>query len=80
MIQHAIYICGFLQGIEKTEFQQFLSIAKASCAEVRSQLYVAFYIGYLDQIIFNQLLSLAEEVGRVLGGLRASIEKKRRAE
>jgi len=56
-----------------------LSIAKASCAELRSQLYVALDIGYLGQDKFRQLLEQAEEVGRILGGLRVSVERQRRA-
>ena len=43
---------GFERG-GRGEFHQFLSTAKGSCAEVRSQLYVAFEIGYLDQSKFN---------------------------
>jgi four helix bundle protein len=68
---------GFERG-RRGEFHQFLSTAKASCAEVRSQLYVAFDIGYLDQSKFNGLLTQAEEVGRIIGGLRASVEKQRK--
>jgi four helix bundle protein len=59
--------------------RESLSIAKASCAELRSQLYVALDIGYLGQDTFNQLLEQAEEVGRILGGLRVSVERQRRA-
>ncbi|HEY0151460.1 MAG TPA: four helix bundle protein, partial [Longimicrobium sp.] len=59
------------------EFSQFLIIAKASCAELRSQLYVALDVGYLRQARFDALMSQAEEVARVLSGLRASIEKQR---
>ena len=68
------------EGFERSgrrEFHQFLSAAKGSCAEVRSQLYVAFDIGYLMKSDFQRLLAQAEEVGRVVGGLRASVEKLR---
>jgi four helix bundle protein len=68
---------GFERG-SRGEFHQFLSTAKASCAEVRSQLYVAFDIGYLGQPKFNELLTQAEEVGRIVGGLRASVGKQRK--
>jgi four helix bundle protein len=68
------------EGFERSgrrEFHQFLSTAKSSCAEVRSQLYVAFDIGYLMKFEFQRLLAQAEEVGRVVGGFRASVEKLR---
>jgi four helix bundle protein len=70
------------EGFERNraaEFHQFLSIAKGSCAELRSQLYVSLDIGYLNQDQFNQLFTQAEEVGRIIGGLRASIERRRDA-
>lgn len=67
---------GFERG-GRAEFHQFLSTAKASCAEVRSQLYVALDIGHLDEMKFNRLLALAEEVGRIIGGLRAAVQKQR---
>jgi four helix bundle protein len=65
---------GFEKGTS-AEFHNCPRIAKGSCAEVRSQLYVAFDAEYLDQEAFARLLNLAEEVGRVVGGLRASIER-----
>lgn len=61
------------------EFHQFLSIAKSSCAEVRSQLYVALDAGYLDQTAFQELIQLARETGKVIGGLRVSVERRRDA-
>jgi four helix bundle protein len=57
------------------EFHHFLVLAKAFCAEVRSQLYVALDIGYLDNSEFRRLLDQAQEVGRIMGCLRASVEK-----
>ncbi len=67
---------GFERG-RPGEFHQFLSIAKGSCGEVRSQLYVALDVGYLNQRNFSQLLGKAEEVGRIIGGLRASVQRQR---
>jgi len=66
------------EGFERSnprEFHHFLVLAKASCAEVRSQLYIALDIGYLDNQEFRQLFDQAQEVGRIIGGLRVSVEK-----
>ena len=69
-------MANIAEGFERNrlaEFHQFLSIAKGSCGEVRSHLYVALDAGYLTERRFSELLAQAEEVGRVVGGLRASI-------
>ncbi|MCA1668571.1 MAG: four helix bundle protein [Thermomicrobia bacterium] len=68
---------GFERG-RRAEFAQFLSIAKSSCGEVRSQLYVALDAGYLDQVTFDSLQAHAEEVSRIIGGLRSSVERQPR--
>jgi four helix bundle protein len=71
------------EGFERNrraEFHQFLSMAKASSAEVRSQLYVALDVGYLGQREFHELSATAHEVGRVIGGLRRSVARQRDAE
>ena len=67
---------GFERG-KRGEFHQFLSVAKASCAEVRSHLYVALDIGHLDKTNFDRLFTQAEELARIIGGLRVSVEKQR---
>lgn len=69
---------GYERG-RPTEFHQFLSIAKGSCAELRSQLYVALDAGYLNADAFGGLMTQASEVGQILGGLRASVERRRTA-
>ncbi len=67
---------GFERG-GRGEFHQFLSTAKASCAEVRSHLYVAPDAGYLDKASFDLLIKQAEEVARIVGGLRSSVHRQK---
>jgi four helix bundle protein len=68
------------EGFERarsSEFHQFLSIAKGSCAELRSQLYIAADAKYLTEPHFKSLYEQSAEVGRILGGLRAAVQRKR---
>jgi len=65
---------GFERG-SSSEFHQFIVIAKASCAEVRSQLYVAYDVGHITQNQFDDATKLAEEVSRIIGGLKIAIGK-----
>ena len=67
---------GFERG-RPSEFHQFLSIAKGSCAELRSQLYVALDAGYVNEPQFQELMFDATEAGQVIGGLRVSVEKRK---
>ena len=64
------------ERLHSKEFHQFLSVAKASCAEVRSHLYLALDVGYIDQTTFQTLMAQADEAARVIGGLRASIARR----
>lgn len=60
------------EGFERSgnsEFLHFLSIAKGSAGEVKTQLYVALDQAYIPDNIFNALAALADETGRKLGGL-----------
>ncbi len=61
----------------RAEFHQYLVIAKGSCAEVRSQLYVARDVGYLSNDQFDTLKKLTEEVSQIIGGLRSAVQKQR---
>jgi four helix bundle protein len=67
---------GFERG-RPTEFHQFLSTAKGSCGEVRSELYVALDAKHIVPAAFKELFDCAEETGRVVGGLRAAVERRR---
>jgi len=52
------------------EFARFLDIAKGSCAEVKSHLYIACDIGYVPEAELTRLLTLADDTAKVIAGLR----------
>lgn len=67
---------GFDRG-SRAEFHHMLSIAKGSCAEVRSLLYVALDANYIDEPTFQRTSQQTLEVSRLIGGLRASVGRQR---
>ena len=56
---------GFGRGGNR-EFLQFLSIAKGSLYELKTQLIIANEIGYLDNEIFIKMSNDSDEVGKML--------------
>ncbi len=58
---------GFERKSNK-EFKYFLFMAKGSCAEVRSMLYLAIKLNYLSEAKFKQLSTLSVEISRMLSG------------
>jgi four helix bundle protein len=67
---------GFERG-GRSEFHQFLVYAKGSCAELRSQLYIALDVEYIDGMTFQKLHDLARETNRLVGGLRAAVYRQK---
>ena len=58
------------------EFLQHLSIAYGSLAEVETHIQIAGRLNYVGENQINRLIDTTSEIGRMLNGLRKSIEKK----
>ena len=65
---------GFERG-SKTEFIQFLYIAKGSCGEVRAQLQIAQDQQYIDDSIYNQLHDFCRQMSGMISNFIAHLQK-----
>ena len=63
------HIAEGFEGDGNREFQHFLAVAKGSCGEVRSQLFIAFDQGYVALNEFQSLCQGATKVSRLLSAL-----------
>ncbi|MEZ6034761.1 MAG: four helix bundle protein [Planctomycetaceae bacterium] len=66
------------EGSERTEkdFLRFLSIARGSSSELRTQAYISFKIKLIDQQQMNLIVDETKQINRMLTGLAQSIQKK----
>ncbi len=63
---------GF-ERYSRLEFRQFLSVARGSVAEVRSQLQLARSLQYVNEEDFQAIYSLCRDISNLIGALRKSL-------
>ena len=68
-------IAESFERYSSAEFKHFLSVARGSAAEVRSQMFLACDLGYVDQSMFQRFHRECTEISRLLGALRTSIDR-----
>lgn len=67
------------EGFERNsnnEFRQFLYISKGSCGETKSMILLSVELGYLEENKATELISLTEEISKMLFGLIKSLKTK----
>jgi four helix bundle protein len=80
MLRAAVSIASNIaEGSERNssvDFRRFLSIAKGSAAELRTQMYIAMEIGVILKKDANIMIDELKSISRMLQGLASSIKNK----
>ena len=58
------------------DYLRYISIAMGSLAELETQLELSARLDYIDQPQLGELLTVADELGKMLQGLRKSLQSK----
>ena len=69
--------CNIAEGYERNserEFCRFLRIAKGSCGELRTQLYIAIDVGLMGEQTASKHLQEAVELSRMIQGMIKRVE------
>jgi len=61
----------------RVEFRRFLIIAKGSCGELKTQLYLVKVLASLPGEKLDELIKEASEISLMIGGLASSLAKKK---
>lgn len=70
--------CNIAEGIERKSSKEtvnFLSFARGSCGELRTQIYIGINIGYIAEDIGKEWLTETKEISAMLVGLMKSLGK-----
>ncbi len=51
------------------EFRQFIAVARGSCAELQTQVIIAYELGYIEKSLYDSLLLNIESVAKMLSSL-----------
>lgn len=65
---------GFERGSDR-EFNQFLNYARGSSAEIKSQLYIASDLGYIDEVTFEKLYDKCTDISKLIRGFINYLKK-----
>lgn len=57
------------------EFLQFISIARGSIAELKTQIYIAKRVKFITEVQLNEIILPIEDISKMLVGLKNSIQK-----
>ena len=67
------------EGYERNsnkEFVRFLNIAKGSCGELRTQLYISRKLDFLKKTDFERLVGESKEISAMLHGLSSAVSRR----
>src|SRR5712671_828307 len=67
------------EGYERNsnkEFIRFLNIAKGSCGELRTQIYISRKLKFLTKVNFERLVAESKAISKMLHGLAKAVGKR----